>query len=229
MKAISFGPNRYAGVGACLPKLNFALPSWRERTAWESASDLSSRGVRPSRRVVMLRQRCVRAVTVRFKRRRRRAARLGLDSTASSRHRSEWIRDPRRWLPGWQSYPLSCARANSAARRRTGANGLPPSGPILPSTAHLPSTAAATAAAQQDALSVILVTGGYDNTIRFWEAWSGVCSRTLNHQEHVSRACYGRAECRKQRLLGLRSSAGANQGHLDEAELSLTTTPPHSK
>lgn len=70
---------------------------------------------------------------------------------------------------------------------------LPPSAVPLPSTAHLPpqttaSTAAsASAAAQQDALSVILVTGGYDNTIRFWEAWSGVCSRTLNHQEHVSR------------------------------------------
>ncbi|KAK4052259.1 TOR complex subunit lst8 [Microbotryomycetes sp. JL221] len=75
--------------------------------------------------------------------------------------------------------------------------------PPLPHTAHLPpqtsqhsqsqsqsataSTAAAasaSAAAQQDALSVILVTGGYDNTIRFWEAWSGVCSRTINHQEH---------------------------------------------
>lgn len=46
--------------------------------------------------------------------------------------------------------------------------------------------AQAASAAQQDALSVILVTGGYDNTIRFWEAWSGVCSRTINHQEHVS-------------------------------------------
>ena len=55
---------------------------------------------------------------------------------------------------------------------------------VLPSTAHLPSTATAAAAAQQDALSVILVTGGYDNTIRFWEAWSGVCSRTLQHSEH---------------------------------------------
>lgn len=67
-----------------------------------------------------------------------------------------------------------------------------PTPTILPSTAHLPSATTATsstsapAAAQQDALSVILVTGGYDNTIRFWEAWSGVCSRTLNHQEHVS-------------------------------------------
>ncbi|KAM0752112.1 WD40 repeat-like protein [Meredithblackwellia eburnea MCA 4105] len=58
-----------------------------------------------------------------------------------------------------------------------GHSGMPPTGPIAPSTAH-------PAPAQQDALSVILVTGGYDNTIRFWEAWSGVCSRTLNHQEH---------------------------------------------
>lgn len=75
---------------------------------------------------------------------------------------------------------------------------LPPHSAVpLPSTAHLPQSsssvpgtstgggAATAAAAQQDALSVILVTGGYDNTIRFWEAWSGVCSRTLNHQEHV--------------------------------------------
>lgn len=53
----------------------------------------------------------------------------------------------------------------------------------IPSTAHPPKAAAASA--QQEALSVILVTGGYDNTIRFWEAWSGVCSKTLNHQEHV--------------------------------------------
>lgn len=61
----------------------------------------------------------------------------------------------------------------------------------LPQTAHLPAqtttnqASAAAAAAQQEALSVILVTGGYDNTIRFWEAWSGVCSRTITHQDHV--------------------------------------------
>ena len=41
----------------CLPKLNFALPSWRERTAWERASDRSSSGVRPSRRKVIVRWR----------------------------------------------------------------------------------------------------------------------------------------------------------------------------
>ncbi|KAH8919386.1 WD40 repeat-like protein [Atractiella rhizophila] len=34
---------------------------------------------------------------------------------------------------------------------------------------------------QADNLSVVLATGGYDNTIRFWEAWSGMCSRVINH------------------------------------------------
>ncbi|ORZ40119.1 WD repeat-containing protein wat1 [Catenaria anguillulae PL171] len=31
--------------------------------------------------------------------------------------------------------------------------------------------------------SVILVTGGYDHTIRFWEALSGACVRTIQHTE----------------------------------------------
>ena len=31
--------------------------------------------------------------------------------------------------------------------------------------------------------SVVLATGGYDHTIRFWEATSGVCYRTLQHQD----------------------------------------------
>ncbi|KAN0061210.1 TOR complex subunit lst8 [Thecaphora frezii] len=38
-------------------------------------------------------------------------------------------------------------------------------------------------AVQQDALSVILVTAGYDHTIRFWEAWSGICSRTIQYPD----------------------------------------------
>lgn len=29
-------------------------------------------------------------------------------------------------------------------------------------------------------MSVILVTGSYDKDIRFWEAWSGICSRTIS-------------------------------------------------
>lgn len=87
--------------------------------------------------------------------------------------------------------PAPDARGAAPANQRRHST-VAPTPTILPSTAHLPSATTATssasapAAAQQDALSVILVTGGYDNTIRFWEAWSGVCSRTLNHQEHAS-------------------------------------------
>ncbi len=44
-------------------------------------------------------------------------------------------------------------------------------------------TASAQQAQQQDALSVLLVTAGYDHTIRFWEAWSGICSRTIQHPD----------------------------------------------
>ncbi|KIK25346.1 hypothetical protein PISMIDRAFT_9703 [Pisolithus microcarpus 441] len=29
-------------------------------------------------------------------------------------------------------------------------------------------------------MSVILVTGSYDHEIGFWEAWSGICSRTIS-------------------------------------------------
>jgi len=32
-------------------------------------------------------------------------------------------------------------------------------------------------------MSVILVTGSYDHDIRFWEAWSGICSRTIARKE----------------------------------------------
>lgn len=36
----------------------------------------------------------------------------------------------------------------------------------------------------------ILVTAGYDHTIRFWEALSGICSRTIQHPEsQVNRLC----------------------------------------
>ncbi|KDN45753.1 WD40 repeat-like protein [Tilletiaria anomala UBC 951] len=50
-------------------------------------------------------------------------------------------------------------------------------------SADTAAAAAAAAAAQQDALSVLLVTAGYDHTIRFWEAWSGICSRTIQHPD----------------------------------------------
>ncbi|GAA5852635.1 hypothetical protein JCM5353_005887 [Sporobolomyces roseus] len=59
----------------------------------------------------------------------------------------------------------------------------------LPATAHLPPqtthpASQTQASAATDALSVILVTGSYDGTVRYWEAWSGICSRTLQTQDH---------------------------------------------
>ena len=33
--------------------------------------------------------------------------------------------------------------------------------------------------ARPNDMSVVLVTGSYDHEIRFWEAWSGICSRTI--------------------------------------------------
>jgi hypothetical protein len=36
-----------------------------------------------------------------------------------------------------------------------------------------------TASARPNDMSVVLVTGSYDHEIRFWEAWSGICSRTI--------------------------------------------------
>ncbi len=42
----------------------------------------------------------------------------------------------------------------------------------------MPNPPAAPAPARHD-MSVILVTGSYDHEIRFWEAWSGICSRTI--------------------------------------------------
>ncbi|WFD34563.1 TOR complex subunit lst8 [Malassezia cuniculi] len=52
-------------------------------------------------------------------------------------------------------------------------------------TADTPVAAAASLSSSvgsnEDNLSVILVTAGYDHTIRFWEAWSGACSRSIQH------------------------------------------------
>ena len=53
--------------------------------------------------------------------------------------------------------------------------------PPAPSTVHVmpsQSRSAAVSAPRAD-MSVVLVTGSYDHEIRFWEAWSGICSRTI--------------------------------------------------
>jgi len=36
--------------------------------------------------------------------------------------------------------------------------------------------------------SVVLATAGYDHTVRFWEATSGSCYRTLQYADSVRRA-----------------------------------------
>lgn len=36
---------------------------------------------------------------------------------------------------------------------------------------------------------VILATAGYDHTIRFWQARSGICHRTVQHPDSVSLSC----------------------------------------
>lgn len=33
---------------------------------------------------------------------------------------------------------------------------------------------------------VILATGGYDHTIKIWQAASGICTRTMQHADSVS-------------------------------------------
>lgn len=52
----------------------------------------------------------------------------------------------------------------------------------------MPDTGADQAGSQQH--TVLLVTAGYDHTIRFWEALSGICSHTIQHpNSQVNRLC----------------------------------------
>ena len=37
----------------------------------------------------------------------------------------------------------------------------------------------------QPVTEVVLATAGYDHTIRFWEALSGVCLRSIQHPDSV--------------------------------------------
>lgn len=44
----------------------------------------------------------------------------------------------------------------------------------------MPAQTRPSAPASRQDMSVVLVTGSYDKDIRFWEAWSGICSRTIS-------------------------------------------------
>ncbi|NWJ00019.1 LST8 protein, partial [Crypturellus undulatus] len=75
---------------------------------------------------------------------------------------------------------------------------------------------------------VILATAGYDHTVRFWQAHSGICTRTVQHQDSVQTPscrsglllagrCYG-GWCRRCRLGSpspLRGSWGSLLAHPD--------------
>lgn len=37
---------------------------------------------------------------------------------------------------------------------------------------------------------VILATGGYDHTLKLWQTHTGICNRTMQHVESVSRITY---------------------------------------
>lgn len=70
--------------------------------------------------------------------------------------------------------PLQSEREGRSAPFR------PPSTLGMPVQSSSSSSRPTTAAAPPRAdMSVILVTGSYDHEIRFWEAWSGICSRTI--------------------------------------------------
>jgi len=64
-------------------------------------------------------------------------------------------------------------KVNTQQQRRTVTWHPLPYLPIMPTQPVAPATA-------RHDMSVILVTGSYDHEIRFWEAWSGICSRTIS-------------------------------------------------
>ncbi|NWY67601.1 LST8 protein, partial [Erithacus rubecula] len=70
---------------------------------------------------------------------------------------------------------------------------------------------------------VILATAGYDHTVRFWQAHSGICTRTVQHQDSVSflRRRPGRwgrsrvrARCWLRRALDVHGRGGLHGPHL---------------
>ena len=78
---------------------------------------------------------------------------------------------------------------------------------LVATTLTMPSqNAAAKANSTRHDMSVILVTGSYDHEIRFWEAWSGICSRTI--------ARSGEIGVRSILYLDIRSSAHSTAFHV---------------
>ncbi|KAG6891335.1 hypothetical protein C0992_008789 [Termitomyces sp. T32_za158] len=65
-------------------------------------------------------------------------------------------------------------------------------------------------------MSVILVTGSYDHEIRFWEAWSGICSRTIARTSEPgfpSKRLLAAAIHKKVRIYEIASASSEPVGH----------------
>ncbi|KAJ6260368.1 hypothetical protein Dda_4594 [Drechslerella dactyloides] len=92
------------------------------------------------------------------------------------RERTRDDESERRWRPGGSDVMLR-------AWRRPGIESPEPGGS---EEKRRPEAAEASVAR----MSVIMCTAGYDHTIRFWEALSGICSRTIQHADsQVNRLC----------------------------------------
>ncbi|KAG8145423.1 putative Target of rapamycin complex subunit lst8 protein [Naja naja] len=71
--------------------------------------------------------------------------------------------------------------------RQVGTKALQPTASCLPRAASM-NPAQGTVGSDP----VILATAGYDHTVRFWQAHSGICTRTVQHQDSVSFGALGR-------------------------------------
>ncbi|NXS54170.1 LST8 protein, partial [Brachypteracias leptosomus] len=57
---------------------------------------------------------------------------------------------------------------------------------------------------------VILATAGYDHTVRFWQAHSGICTRTVQHQDSVSFAAAPGDRGDRERIGGTEGGSGGS-------------------
>ena len=76
-------------------------------------------------------------------------------------------------------FAFSDRQSRSLTRGTGGFRGLCRASTISSRIQVMPAQSSAKASPAPQDMSVILVTGSYDHEIRFWEAWSGICSRTI--------------------------------------------------
>jgi G protein beta subunit-like protein len=77
------------------------------------------------------------------------------------------------------------------------------------------------ASARPSDMSVVLVTGSYDHEIRFWEAWSGICSRTIARSGE-SGVRFSKLLSRLSSLFGIASESSSNIPRVSIAAFTLS-------